>query len=161
MLAEESNPPSFLTVFALLKLGTDGGEEGLKVGIQILRGDAEVPVQKEEELFLHQVHFCYGKAEAFVATNCRIAGPMLVLGRGIIEVLGCEDKRRKEDPVNGATHAFCYWGEPRLQTRKVDQGRHEGWHLNVGAVDEGLDKGLKGWKGGLERCSFRTVHGRR
>ena len=99
-----------------MELGTDGREEGLKVGVQILRSDAEVPVQEEEELLFHQVDFCDGEAKSFVAADCRVSSPVFVLGRRVVEVLGSEDEGGKKDPVNGATHAFCYWGKPRLQT---------------------------------------------
>ena len=49
---------------------------------------------------------------------------MFVFGRGVIEVFGGEDERGEEDPVDGTTHAFCYWGEALLEAREVDEGAH-------------------------------------
>lgn len=37
----------------LLLVGADGAKEGLEVGVEVIGIDAEVPVEEEEELFLH------------------------------------------------------------------------------------------------------------
>jgi hypothetical protein len=69
-----------------------GEEEGLEVLEEILFLDAEIPVEQEEELAFHEVDFGKGEAEAFEAFDDGVAGPMLVLGAGVVEVLGGENE---------------------------------------------------------------------
>lgn len=93
----------------LFLLKADGGEEGLKVGEEILSSDSQIPVEKEEELLLHEVNFCNGEAETLEALHRRIPSPVFILGRAVIQVLGREDKRGEENAVDGATHSFGDW----------------------------------------------------
>ena len=58
----------------------DGRKERLKVVVEILRVDAEVPVKKEEQLLLHEVDLCDGEAKVVVAADRAVASPVLVLG---------------------------------------------------------------------------------
>ena len=83
-------------------LGADGRQEGVEVGVQVLLGDAQVPVQEEQELLLHQVDLGAREAKGLEAAHVGVVGPVLVLGRRIVEVLGGEDKGGQEDAVDGA-----------------------------------------------------------
>lgn len=93
----------------LFLLEADGCEKGLKVGEEILICDSQIPVKEEEELLFHKVNFCDGEAEAFEAFHRRIASPVFVLGRAVIQVLGRENERGEEDAVDGAAHSFGDW----------------------------------------------------
>ena len=75
--------------------------------VQVLRLYPQVPVQQEEKLLFHQVDFGHGKAKAFIAFHSGVPRPVLVLGRGVVEVLGGEDEAGEEDAVDGAAHALC------------------------------------------------------
>ena len=74
--------------------------------VEILRVDAEIPVKEEQQLLLHKVDLGDGEAKVLVAADSAVPGPVLVLGRGVIEVLGCKDERGEEDAVNCASHAL-------------------------------------------------------
>jgi hypothetical protein len=78
------------------------------VGVQIFRGDSKVPIEKEQELFLHQIDF--GKGEK----SHRISSPMLVFRGRIVEILGRQDECREEDSVAGALHALGDFGKTRF-----------------------------------------------
>ena len=105
-----------MAVFTLLYLGTDRSQEGLEVSVKVLWGDAQIPVQKEEELLLHEVHLSDREAEALETTNGRITSPMLVLGRRVVEVLCGKDEGGKEDAVYCTAHAFSNRRKTLLQT---------------------------------------------
>ena len=75
--------------------------------IEILWVDPEVPIQKEEKLFLHEVHLSDGKSKVLISSDGGVPGPVLVLGRGVVEVLCGEDERGKEDAMNSALHPLC------------------------------------------------------
>ena len=49
--------------------------------VEIVRVDAEVPVEEEEQLLLHEVDLSDGEAEVVVAANRGVLCPVLVLGR--------------------------------------------------------------------------------
>lgn len=61
-------------------------------------GDAEVKVEEGEKLFLHEVDLADGE-------DGRVSGPMLVLGRLVVQVLCCNDERGQEDTMASAVHA--------------------------------------------------------
>ena len=105
-VADGGEPFRLVAVGAFLQLGADGAEEGLEVGVEVLRGDAEVPVEEEEELLFHQVDLGEGEAEAVVSSHGGVSGPVFVLGGGVVEVLRGEDERGEEDSVHGAPHAL-------------------------------------------------------
>lgn len=130
-------------------LGDDGCEEGLEVLVEVLVCDAQVPVEQEEHLLLHQVDLCEREAERLEAADGAVARPVLVFGRRVVEVLGGEDERGEEDAVHGAAHAFCDGGQAALEACQVDEGGHERGDLHVAAVDEGGDELLEGgeWRG--------------
>ena len=79
------------------------------MGVEVFRGDPEIPVEKVEELFLHEVDFGDGEAEVFVSSYSGVPSPVLVLWRGVVEVLCGEDERGEEDAVDCTSHAFGYW----------------------------------------------------
>ena len=149
-----------VAVGAFLQLGADGAEEGLEVGVEVLGRDAEVPVEEKEQLFFHQVDLREGEAEGVVAAHGGVAGPVLVLGGGVVEVLGGEDEGGEEDAVHGAAHAFGHGREPGLQPGEVDEGGHERGNLDVRAVDERLDELFQRWEGrGSGRCWLAVGRG--
>lgn len=86
-----------------------GNKEGLEVGEQVLLGDAQVPIQQEEELAFHEVDLGEGEAEVVEPLHCGVTGPVFVLGARVVEVLGGEDEGGKEDAVDSAAHALCDW----------------------------------------------------
>lgn len=110
---------------------TNRSQKGFEVNEEILVCDSQVPVQQEQELFLHQVHLRVGKPESFILVHQRVAGPVLVLRRGVVQVLGRQDQRGQENPVYGAPHSLCYGGQSLLQSGEVDQRAHERWDLHV------------------------------
>ena len=62
--------------------------------VEVLRVDAEIPVKEEQQLLLHKVDLCDGESKVLVAADSAVPGPVLVLGRGVIEVLGCKTVHR-------------------------------------------------------------------
>lgn len=86
----------FLLGFALTFLGYQalavGDQEGLEACEEIFFGDAEIPVQKEEELAFHEIDLGKGEAKSFIALHYGVSGPMLVLRARVVEVLGGEDE---------------------------------------------------------------------
>src|ERR1700712_4063269 len=75
----------------------DGSQEWIKVAVEIFWSDSQVPVEEVEQLLLHEVDFGDGKAKVGEVANGCVASPVLVLWRRVVEVLGREDKRGKED----------------------------------------------------------------
>lgn len=130
-----SNLPLALCRPGLLSLAclpdADGCQEGFQMVVEVVRVDAQIPVQEEEELLLHQVDFGDGKAKVVVAANGTVPGPVLVLGRRVVEVLGGEDERGQEDAVDGAAHALCDGRETRFESAQVDERGHEGGDLDM------------------------------
>lgn len=51
--------------------------------------------------------------------------------------------------MGGAWHALGNGWQTRSQTAEVDERGHEGWHLDVGALDERGDELLEGWQAWL------------
>lgn len=74
--------------------------------VEVFKVDSEIPVEKEEELFFHEIYFGDGEAEVGEAPHAGVARPVLVLRRAVVEVLCGEDERGQEDSVDGAAHAF-------------------------------------------------------
>jgi tRNA-binding EMAP/Myf-like protein len=87
-------------------VAADGSQEWLEVEVKILWVDAKVPVEEEEKLLLHEVDLGDGEAKVLVAADSTVPGPVLVLGRGVVEVLCSEDEGSQEDSVDGASHAL-------------------------------------------------------
>lgn len=75
-------------------------------------------------MLFHEIDFGEGKAEGVVALDRGVASPVLVLGRGVVQVFGGEDEGGKEDAVNSAAHTFGHRGQALLQAREVDEGAH-------------------------------------
>lgn len=121
----------------------DRVEEGLEVGVEVVLCDAEVPVEEVEELLLHEVDLVVGEAEALVAADGGVAGPVLVLWRRVVEVLCGEDEGGEEDAVDGAAHALCNGRQALLEAREVDERGHEGGDLDVRLLDERSDESLE------------------
>ena len=95
-----------LQFILLLETVANGCQERLQEGEKILLGDSRLPIQEEEQLTLHEVYLGEGEAEAVEPLDGRVPGPVLVLGTGVVEVLGCEDEGSQEDSVDGAAHAL-------------------------------------------------------
>lgn len=81
--------------------------------------DAEIPVEQEQKLLLHQVHLLE------LEETHGVGAPVLVLWRRVVEVLGREDEGREEDSVAGAGHALRDGRQLVLQPVEVDHRRHE------------------------------------
>ena len=108
-LTKGSEFAGLVAFLPLLKLSTDRCEEGLEMGVKILRSDLQIPVQEEQKLFLHQVDLCKREAKALISSHRRIPSPVLVLGGRIVQVLGRQDERGQKDPVNSAPHTLGDW----------------------------------------------------
>lgn len=143
---------------ATASLGTrlNTTEEGGKVHHELLLFDSEIVVKKVEELLLHQV-------DLGLREKSSVLGPVLVLGRRVVEVLGGDNEGSEEDTVTGAMHALGDARKPRPQALQVDESAEQGGHLDVGALDEECDKGFQTGKAvDLElarRISFRRGNG--
>lgn len=111
-------------LFMAEDLGADGGKEGVKVVVEIIFADAQVPVKEVEQLLLHEIHFGAGESKRFKAADVGVLSPVLVLGRGVVEVLGGEDESGEEDAVDGASQTLGHGREALLESLEVDQGCH-------------------------------------
>lgn len=100
------------------------------MSVKVLLTDNEVPLEKVEELLLHEVDLSQAEAEALVTLDSSVASPVLVLGGRVVERLCGEDKRSEEDAVDSAAHALGDRWEPLLETAEVDKGSHESWNLD-------------------------------
>jgi hypothetical protein len=94
------------TFTLLLHAVTDRGQEGLQVSQEVLLCDTSLPIQEEEQLTLHQVHLGQREAKSLESLHSGVPSPMLVLGARVVQVLGSEDERGEEDPVDSASHAL-------------------------------------------------------
>lgn len=99
--------------FADLKTLADGSKQGLEVGQKIFLGHTSIPIQKEEQLTFHQIHFRQRKAKPIKSLHHGIPSPVFVFGARVIQVLSRENQRSKEDAVDGATHALGDRGQAR------------------------------------------------
>lgn len=122
----------------------DRCKERLEVEEEVIFGDSEVPLKETEKLLLHKVDFSQAEAEVVVAADGSVASPVLVLGRRVVEVLGCQDEGSQEDAVDCAAHALGHWWQALPKAVEIYQGGHECRDLNVRArherVDELLDR---------------------
>lgn len=73
-------------------LHSDRRQERFQVEIKVLRSDSHLPVEEEEELLLHQVHLGDAEPKVLEATDGGVAGPVLVLWAGVVEVLRGKDE---------------------------------------------------------------------
>lgn len=122
-------------------LVADGLKERVELAVEILLDNAEVPFEKEEELLLHEVDLGAVEAESVhLGGDVSVVGPVLVLGRRIVEVLGSEDERSQEDAVGGASETASHGLKLGLESGEVDEGRHESRDLDVGGDDELSDE---------------------
>ena len=119
-----------------LGAGLDTAEEGGKVDHELILLDAEVVVEKVEELLLHEVDLGLGEESS-------VLGPVLVLGRRVVEVLGGDDEGGEEDAVTSAVHSFGDTGQPGPQALQVDEGAEEGGNLDIGSLHQESDEGLQ------------------
>jgi hypothetical protein len=104
---------------------------------EICLGDAEVKVEEGEELLLHEVHLADGE-------DGRMGGPVLVLRRLVVQVLGCNDECGQEDTMASAVHALGSNGELVLEALEVDKGGQQGRGLDIGVKDQEPDKVVEG-----------------
>ena len=100
---------------------TNGGQERLELLQQVLLGDPGLPVQQEEQLAFHEVDFRQREAEPVVALDGGVAGPVLVLRAGVVEVLRGQDQAGQEDAVDGASHSLGHGGQPGSQPGQIHQ----------------------------------------
>lgn len=75
-----------------------------------------------------------------------VVGPVLVLGRAVIQVLGGEDKRGEEDAVGSTPDAASLGLQAGLEAVQVDKSRHKSRDLDVGRDDQLGDELLDGWQ---------------
>ena len=120
----------------------NGSKERLEVAEEIGFGHVEIPVEEAKKLLLHKVDLGDAEAEVVVTTDRGVASPVLVLGRGVVEVLCRENERSEEDTVDGAAHALCDRRKTLCQAVEVDQGSHKRRYLNVRASNESADEKL-------------------
>lgn len=111
--------------------------------VEIVLGHPEIPIEKAEELFFHEIDFGQIEAEAIVTLHAGITRPVLVLWRRIVQILRRQDERGEKYSVGGTLHAFRRGGEAMLQPTEVHQGRHQRRHLHVRAFDKSADEELK------------------
>lgn len=130
VLGHSSGRSRVLDGVSLSQLGLDGRQEDGKVGVEVLRSHSEVPVEQEQQLLLHEVHLVQGEQVHGVL------GPVLVLWRRVVEVLGGHDERGQEDAVGGAGHALGQRRQRRSQSGEVDQRGHQSGGLDVGRGDQ-------------------------
>jgi hypothetical protein len=74
------------------------GKEGFERPEDFLFVKSKVIVEKIEQLFFHQVNL--GDVE-----EDGIAGPVDILGRRIVEILGGDDQSRKKHSMAGTRHS--------------------------------------------------------
>lgn len=114
MICKEFLFPKLLQTSLLLDdlVFADGSQEWIKVEVEIFGSNSQVPVEEVEQLLLHEVDFGDGKAKVGEVADGCVASPVLVLWRRVVEVLGRENERGKEDTVNSTSHALGYWRKP-------------------------------------------------
>lgn len=76
---------------------------------------------------------------------------MLILRRGVVEILGCDDEHCQEDSMARARHAFCSRWQSGAKAFKVDKSAHEGWYLYIALLDENGDEGFQRGQSGIRR----------
>lgn len=75
-----------------------------------------------------------------VVPDLRVLGPVLVLGRGVVEILGGEDEGGQEDAVGCAAQSLGLGLQTGLEAVQVHQCGHERGHLDVGGPDQVADE---------------------
>lgn len=68
---------------------------------------------------------------------------MLVLWRGVVQVLRGNNEDSKEDTVSCARHALGCRGKSSAKTLEVNEGAKKGRNLNIALLDENGDEGFK------------------
>jgi hypothetical protein len=99
----------FWSLVTKFQLEADRSQEGLEVVEEVLLGDSGFKVEKIQHLPFHQVDLGETKPKALVTLDCSVPCPVLVLWRGVVEILGSQDQCSKEDTVSGASHALGHW----------------------------------------------------
>lgn len=94
------------------RLGVLGRDKGRKVRDCLVLVKAEIVVEKEEQLLFHEVHLCEIEEGG-------ISRPVLVFGRGVVEVFRSNDEGRQEDAVTGTRHA-CQSGHKISRRQRGD-----------------------------------------
>ena len=117
----------------------DPSEEGREVDHKLILLDTEIVVEQVEKLLLHEVDLGLGEEGT-------VLGPVLVLGGRIVEVLGSNDERGKEDTVTSAVHALGDTRKTRLQSVEVDKGAEQGGNLHIALLDKDGNEGLEAGK---------------
>lgn len=136
-----------LASMAVADLAAQRGQEVIQFTVQVRLGDPQVPLEEEEELLLHGVDLLSVEAEVVVvSSHVGVAGPVLVLGGAIVEVLCGQDESGKEDAVSGASDTSSLRLQLRLEAVEIDQAGHESRDLNVGGDNQLGDELLEGWQ---------------
>lgn len=73
---------------------------------EVLLGNSKVPVQQEQQLLLHEIHFGVGKPKPLTILHQRITRPVFVLRGRVVQVLGGENESGQEDAMNSTPHAL-------------------------------------------------------
>lgn len=128
---------------ALSNLAAERLEEEVELAIQVVLRDSQVPFQEEEQLLLHEVHLGAAKSKAVsLGVDVGVSGPVLVLWRAVVEVLGGEDEGGEEDAVGGASKTTSHGLKLSLEASEVDKSRHESGNLDVGGNNKLSDEFL-------------------
>jgi hypothetical protein len=90
-------------------LESDGRQERLEVGEQVILCDSQIKVKQEQQLSLHQIDLGQGESEAFKTLYRCVSRPVFVLWTRIIQVLCGKDQRSEEDAVDRTSHTLGDW----------------------------------------------------
>ena len=82
------------------------------MSVKVLWHYPQVPVEKVEELLLHQVDLGDREAKVLVPSDGGVPRPVLVLRRRVVKILSREDERGQEDPMHGTAHTLGHRWEP-------------------------------------------------
>lgn len=137
----------------------DGLEENIKLAVKILLLNPQIPAEQAKQLPLHLVDLC--SAEREVGNDAAtvigddgyicVPGPVLVLGRAVVQVLSGQNQSGQEDAMRSATAASGVRLQASLESGEVDQGRHQSGDLDVGTDYQASDELLEGWHRTLVR----------
>lgn len=84
-------------------------EEEVELAVKVMLDNTKIPLKKEKKLFFHQVDLVAVEAKNIsVVLNAGVVGPVLILGRRVVEILGGENERSEKDAMGGASKAASH-----------------------------------------------------
>lgn len=113
-----------------LRVVREEGRPNVKSGLLI---EAKVVVQEEKQLLLHQVDF---RAREDDGVGC----PVLILRRRVVEVLGADNERGKEDAMLRRPIPLGRHRQLAAQPLQIDERREQGRNVYAGYAHERQDK---------------------